>query len=104
MQPFHYLSGRVLFYFFDENRYDVPIKDNNAWSKMQKNLLHLSTTDTKQIFVPKSGHYINQDQPKAIKDAITEIVDKVKISIRAGFKPGLVNLKPLYLIRPKAPL
>lgn len=49
----------------------------NAWSKMQKDLLHLSS-DSKQILVPKSGHYINQEQPKVIEDAITEIVDKVK--------------------------
>ncbi|GEM_PF-3415739 len=76
MQLFHYFSGRVYF-TFSMKIYDVPIKDNNAWSKMQKDLLHLST-DSKQILVPKSGHYINQDQPRAIKDAITEIVDKVK--------------------------
>jgi hypothetical protein len=28
--------------------------------------------------VPESGHYINQEQPKVIEEAITEIVDKVK--------------------------
>lgn len=68
----------------DAKRYDVAIKDKalkiemlNAWSKMQKDFLLLST-DSKQILVPKSGHYINQEQPKVIKDAITEIVDKVK--------------------------
>ena len=78
MQLFHYLSGRVYFTFSMKIAMMTPIKDNNTWSKMQKDLLHLSTTDTKQILVPKSGHYINQDQPRAIKDAITEIVDKVK--------------------------
>ncbi|WP_449386872.1 alpha/beta fold hydrolase [Chryseobacterium lineare] len=70
----------------DEKRYDAAIKDKklkiemlNAWTKMQKDLLHLST-DSKQILVPKSGHYINQEQPKVIEDAINEIVDKVKKS------------------------
>ena len=53
----------------------------NAWSKMQKDFLLLST-DSKQILVLKSGHYINQEQPKVIKDAITEVVDKIKKSNR----------------------
>ena len=51
----------------DEKRFDPFIKDEklkiemlNAWSKMQKDFLMLST-DSKQIFVPNSGHYINQE-------------------------------------------
>jgi len=70
----------------DEKRYDSSIKNEklktemlNAWSKMQKDFLLLST-DSKQILVPESGHYINQEQPQVIKDAITKIVDKVTVS------------------------
>jgi pimeloyl-ACP methyl ester carboxylesterase len=70
----------------DAKRYDAAIKDKklkiemlNDWSKMQKNFLLLSN-DSKQILVPKSGHYINQEQPKVIEDAITEIVNKIKKS------------------------
>lgn len=67
----------------DKKRYDAAIKDKklktemlNAWSKMQKDLLHLST-NSKQILVPKSGHYINQEQPEVVEKAINEMVDKI---------------------------
>lgn len=68
----------------DNNRFDSFIKDEklklemiNAWNTMQKNLLKLSK-NSKQILASKSGHYINQDQPEIIENAITEMVDKVK--------------------------
>jgi len=67
----------------DPKRYDSPIKDKelklemiNAWDKMQKDFLLLST-DSKQILVPDSGHYINQDNPKAVENAINDMVDKI---------------------------
>jgi len=67
----------------DEKRYDAAIKDKklktemlNAWFKMQKDLLYLST-DSKQISVPNSGHYINQDKPEVVEKAINEMVDKI---------------------------
>ena len=67
----------------DEKRYDSVIKDEKlrmemltAWNKMQKDFLLLST-DSKQILVPNSGHYINQEQPKVIENAINEMVDKI---------------------------
>lgn len=67
----------------DKTRYDNFIKDEktktemlNAWAKMQKDLLNLST-DSKQIVLPTSGHYINQDQPKIIEDAVNQMVGKV---------------------------
>jgi len=67
----------------DTTRYDSFIKDRklknemlDAWAKMQKNLLHLST-DSRQITVPGAGHYINQDQPKIIEDAVNEMYLKV---------------------------
>lgn len=67
----------------DKTRYDNFIKDEKtktemlgAWAKMQKDLLNLST-DSKQIVLPTSGHYINQDQPKIIEDAVNQMVEKV---------------------------
>lgn len=67
----------------DEKRYDSFIKDDklkmemiNAWSKMQKDLLLLST-DSKQIILPYTGHYINQEQPKVIENAINSVVNKL---------------------------
>lgn len=67
----------------DEKRYDSFIKDENlkreminAWNKMQKDFLSLSA-DSKQILVPNSGHYINQDQPKVIENAINEMVNNM---------------------------
>lgn len=67
----------------DEKRYDSAIKDKRlrnemltAWNKMQKDFLLLST-DSKQIMVPNSGHYINQEKPEVIENAIVEIVNKV---------------------------
>ncbi|PIF44941.1 pimeloyl-ACP methyl ester carboxylesterase [Chryseobacterium sp. 52] len=68
----------------DKTRYDSFIKDQKiknemlgAWDKMQKDLLNLST-DSKQILVPGSGHYINQDQPMVIEEAVNEMYHKVK--------------------------
>lgn len=67
----------------DEKRYDSFIKDGklklemkNAWAKMQKDLLLLST-NSKQILVPNSGHYINQEQPKVIENAINDMIKKI---------------------------
>jgi len=67
----------------DPKRYDSSIKDKelklemiNAWDKMQKDFLLLST-DGKQILVPNSGHYINQENPKVVENAINEMVEKV---------------------------
>lgn len=68
----------------DKKRYDSFIKDNklklemiNAWQKMQKDLLLLSS-ESKQILVPNSGHYINQEQPKVIENAINDMVNQIK--------------------------
>lgn len=67
----------------DKKRYDTFMKDQklknemlNAWYEMQKNLLNLST-DSKQITAAGSGHYINQDQPKIIEDAINDMYRRV---------------------------
>lgn len=73
----------------DVKRYDAVIKNVqlkgemiNAWAKMQKDFLLLST-NSKQILVPNSGHYINQEQPKVIENAINDLVNQYKSSISA---------------------
>ena len=67
----------------DEKRFDSSIKDRklktemlSAWNKMQKDFLLLSTK-SKQILVPNSGHYINQEQPKVIESVINDMVNKI---------------------------
>jgi len=67
----------------DQKRYDSFIKDGklksemiNAWTKMQKDFLLLST-NSKQILVSNSGHYINQEQPKVIENAINDMIKKI---------------------------
>lgn len=67
----------------DEKRYDSFIKDEklkkemlNGWNKMQKDFLLLSS-DSKQILVPNSGHYINQEQPKVIENVINNLVERI---------------------------
>ncbi len=69
----------------DRNRFDSFIEDKrlrneivDAWDKMQKDLLNLST-DSKQIIVPNSSHYITQDQPKVIEDAVESMINKINI-------------------------
>ncbi len=67
----------------DEKRFDSSIENEklktemlSGWNKMQKDFLLLST-DSKQILVPNSGHYINQEHPKVIETAINEMVNKI---------------------------
>ena len=67
----------------DEKRYDSFLKDEKlkiemitAWNKMQHDFLLLST-NSQQIFVLNSGHYINQEQPKIIENAINDLVHKI---------------------------
>lgn len=79
--PLHVISAT------DKNRFDNFISDvnlknemNTGWDKMQKDLLKLST-DSKQIEVPNSTHYINQDQPQAIVASIKELISKANSKI-----------------------
>lgn len=74
----------------DKNRFDSFIKDEkfraemlNTWDKMQKDLLNLST-NSKQVKALKSGHYINQDQPEIIENAINEMINNVEKSTTAN--------------------
>lgn len=64
----------------DDKRFDPVIKEEhlkteimNGWSIMQKDFLRLSTA-SKQISLPKSGHYINQDQPQVIVKTIDSMI------------------------------
>ncbi len=60
---------------------DEKIKNEffDAKAKMQKDLLKLST-DSEQILVPNSSHYINEDQPEVIIGAIKRMILKSKFS------------------------
>lgn len=72
----------------DKNRFNNFISDEklksemlNAWDKMQKNLLNLSS-ESKQILATNSGHYINQDQPEIIENEIIEMLKKLQNTVR----------------------
>lgn len=67
----------------DSNRFDNIITDEtlknemvNAWNKMQKDLLKFST-NSQQILVPNSGHYINEDQPEIIIKSIKKLISEI---------------------------
>lgn len=68
----------------DNNRFNSFIENEklrtemiNAWSKMQKDLLSLST-NSKQVIALNSGHYINQDQPEIIENTINEMIINIE--------------------------
>jgi pimeloyl-ACP methyl ester carboxylesterase len=67
----------------DKSRFDSFIRDNvlktemtKAWSTMQEDMLHLST-DSRQIVVSNGGHYLHQDQPEIMKEAIQAMISRV---------------------------
>jgi len=71
----------------DRDIYDHLISDEklrnelvDARVEMQKDFLKLST-DSEQILVPNSGHYINEDQPDAIIEAVQNMISKTQLSI-----------------------
>ena len=66
----------------DGDRYDHLFSDDNlknefinALAVMQTDNLKLST-QSEQILVSNSGHYINEDQPQAIIDAVKRMISK----------------------------
>ncbi|MCK6543259.1 alpha/beta hydrolase [bacterium] len=68
----------------DSERYAHIISDAKlekelveAWAKMQKDMLSLSS-NSKQILVPHSGHYIHEDQPSAIVEVIKEMISETR--------------------------
>ena len=69
----------------DKNRFNLYFQDENlrkemvdAWDTMQKDLLQLST-NSKHILVPNSSHYINQDKPEVIENAINDMINKLRL-------------------------
>lgn len=69
----------------DSNRFDSMITDEklkneliDAWAEMQRDLLKLST-DSEQILVPNSSHYINEDKPEVIVEAVRNMISKAKL-------------------------
>lgn len=75
----------------DEKRFDSSIKDLklktemlSAWNKMQKDFLLLSM-ESKQVLIPNSGHYINQEQPKVIETAINDMVNKIYLKNKTSY-------------------
>jgi pimeloyl-ACP methyl ester carboxylesterase len=56
---------------------DLAKPTNEAWAKMQEELAHLSSRGTRQI-VKNSAHYIQQDRPDAVIDAIQRVVNEVR--------------------------
>jgi hypothetical protein len=68
----------------DSDRFDNMITDEkikteliDALAKMQKDLLKFST-NSEQILVPNSSHYINEDQPQVIIKAVKDMISKTK--------------------------
>ena len=69
----------------DRDRYDHLFSDDNiknefidAFAEMQADTLKLST-QSEQILVTNSGHYINEDQPEAIIEAVKKMISKTKL-------------------------
>ena len=70
----------------DRDNYDNLISDEkmrtelvDALAKMQNDLLKLST-NSEQILVSNSSHYINEDQPEVIIEAIKKMITKTNLS------------------------
>ncbi|NOQ26687.1 MAG: alpha/beta fold hydrolase [Bacteroidales bacterium] len=65
---------------FDHLFSDEKMKNEfvDAKVKMQKDFLKLSS-DSEQILVPNSSHYINEDQPEVIISAVQSMILKTKI-------------------------
>jgi hypothetical protein len=65
---------------------DKPIADlpvdlvkpvNEAWEKMQEELVHLSTRGTRTI-AKNSGHYIQDDRPDIVVEAVHAVLEKAR--------------------------
>ena len=58
---------------------DLAKSTNEAWSKMQEELSHLSTRGTRTV-ARNSAHYIQNDRPDVVIDGIRAVVDQVRQS------------------------
>jgi len=56
---------------------DLVKPTNQAWEKMQEELSHLSTRGT-QTIAKNSGHYIQDDRPDVVAEAVHTIVDQAR--------------------------
>lgn len=56
---------------------DLARVTNEAWEKMQEDLVHLSTHST-QVIAKNSSHYIQVDRPDIVIDAVRGVVDQVR--------------------------
>jgi pimeloyl-ACP methyl ester carboxylesterase len=52
---------------------------NEAWEKMQEELAHLSTRGS-QAIAKNSAHYIQDDRPEVVIEAVRTVVDQVRAS------------------------
>lgn len=50
---------------------------SNVWLELQNDLVSLSNY-SKHVMVDKCGHYIQEDKPEIVKDAIFEVAEKIK--------------------------
>jgi pimeloyl-ACP methyl ester carboxylesterase len=64
---------------------DVDKATNSAFNQMQEELSRLST-EARRVIAKGSGHYIQQDRPKLVIDAVHQIVDQVRSKPVAGEK------------------
>ena len=65
---------------------DLAKPANDAWGKMQEELAHLSTRGTRTV-AKNSGHYIQDDRPDLVVEAVHAVVDQARAGISAPPKP-----------------
>jgi pimeloyl-ACP methyl ester carboxylesterase len=56
---------------------DLAKPTNDAWEKMQEELSHLSTRGT-QAIAKNSAHYIQNDRPDAVIDALRDVLQQTR--------------------------
>jgi formate-dependent nitrite reductase cytochrome c552 subunit len=56
---------------------DLAKSTNEAWEKMQEDLVHLSTRGTRTI-AKNSAHYIQMDRPDVVIEAVRQAVDQAR--------------------------
>jgi len=65
---------------------DLAKPASAAWSQMQEELAHLSTSGT-QVIAKNSGHYIQLDRPDVVVDAVRTVVDQARQRPRPAATP-----------------
>lgn len=68
---------------------DVALRKevNRTWNELQKDQLRLSTRST-QILAPKSGHYVQLEQPEIVTAAIRQLIDQTAATGRRPEQPA----------------